>query len=607
MAKHIMLAGTTSRREYIFILDSSSTVGAGRTGLTNATAGWKVYYVRPGAAPVSITLGAAVAATTAYTSASFSEVDATNMPGIYRFDVPDAVFAAGQDKAIVMLSGPSNVAPVTLEYQLTAAGESWIASGVWNAQLTNYATAGSGETFGTDTYGTKLCRTTTPNRNVAVAGTQRVEANTATITAGAIANAAFATGAISSTTFANDAITSAVIATDAITSAELSSTANDEIAAAVWAATVRTITGGTVTTVGSGGITASTFAANALDAVWATTARTITGGTIGTVGSGAITTGSFTPGSVTSAVFGDDALVIQNTTPGTGVKIRFATDAITSSVIANDAITNAELASTAVQEIWEYNISAFSTAGQAGTYLKNAGGVGNPWLTDVSNATTYPAATTAGGHLRSAYTETNGLALSINALPYDTWTQVVTSDSASYGDLTSYTMVDVMALLAKGYCSVFGTVQASPAPTATTIKSSLTGYLNSAFNDQTIVFLAGSSIAGSCTVISSSTSSGNLVFDEPLHQQPSVGDEFMILPMHVHLRGAIADKLLGRSIAGAADGGRTVTDALRVLRNKTSISGNTLTVTTENDTATAWTATLTTNPTADPVTGIDPA
>ena len=33
-------------------------------------------------------------------------------------------------------------------------------------------------------------------------------------------------------------------------------------------------------------------------------------------------------------------------------------------------------------------------------------------------------------------------------------------------------------------------------------------------------------------------------------------------------RGAIADKLLGRSIAGGADGGRSVTSALRSIRNK---------------------------------------
>jgi hypothetical protein len=67
-----------------------------------------------------------------------------------------------------------------------------------------------------------------------------------------------------------------------------------------------------------------------------------------------------------------------------------------------------------------------------------------------------------------------------------------------------------------------------------------------------------------------------------------------------------ADKLLGRNLAGGSDGGRTVTDALRPLRNKTEIVGSTLTVTREDDTTTAWTAAVTTAP-GDPLTSIDPA
>jgi len=70
---------------------------------------------------------------------------------------------------------------------------------------------------------------------------------------------------------------------------------------------------------------------------------------------------------------------------------------------------------------------------------------------------------------------------------------------------------------------------------------------------------------------------------------------------------ANADALLGRNLAGGSDGGRTVKDAFRVLRNKVSISGATLTVKAEDDVTDAWTATLTTDAAAPPVTGIDPA
>ena len=67
-----------------------------------------------------------------------------------------------------------------------------------------------------------------------------------------------------------------------------------------------------------------------------------------------------------------------------------------------------------------------------------------------------------------------------------------------------------------------------------------------------------------------------------------------------------ADKMLGRSLAGGADGGRTVKDALRSLRNKTSISAGTLTVCEEDDSTPAWTASVTTTP-GDPLSAIDPA
>lgn len=67
-----------------------------------------------------------------------------------------------------------------------------------------------------------------------------------------------------------------------------------------------------------------------------------------------------------------------------------------------------------------------------------------------------------------------------------------------------------------------------------------------------------------------------------------------------------ADKLLGRNLAGGSDGGRTVKDALRLLRNKRSIAAGTLTVTQEDDATPAWTAAVGTTA-SDPTSSIDPA
>jgi hypothetical protein len=69
----------------------------------------------------------------------------------------------------------------------------------------------------------------------------------------------------------------------------------------------------------------------------------------------------------------------------------------------------------------------------------------------------------------------------------------------------------------------------------------------------------------------------------------------------------IADGVLTRdwtSVSGEA--ARSVLNALRILRNKWSVSGTTLTVTEEDDSTPAWTAALTGTAGADPVTASDP-
>lgn len=118
--KQLVLKGKTDLTVYIFVPDSSSTVGAGLTGLVYNAAGLVASYVRPLGSRVAITL-ATQTVTGAHSDGGFVEVDATNMPGVYRLDLPDAVVASGVDSAVVQLKGATNMPPVTLELQLTAA------------------------------------------------------------------------------------------------------------------------------------------------------------------------------------------------------------------------------------------------------------------------------------------------------------------------------------------------------------------------------------------------------------------------------------------------------------------------------------------------------
>ena len=109
--------GTTSKIIEIFIQDSSSSVGAGLTGLVYNSAGLTGYYLRNGAgSTTAITLATMTAGT--WATGGFVEVDATNMPGIYQLSLPDAVLATGANSVVVMLKGATNMAPVLLEIQL---------------------------------------------------------------------------------------------------------------------------------------------------------------------------------------------------------------------------------------------------------------------------------------------------------------------------------------------------------------------------------------------------------------------------------------------------------------------------------------------------------
>lgn len=115
--KLALVGGSTSVSLLVFIQNSSSTTGAGLTGLVYNSASLTAYYARPGAAATSITL-ATQTVNGAYSSGGFVEVDAANMPGVYRFDIPNAALAAGVNSVVAMLKGATNMAPLLLEIQI---------------------------------------------------------------------------------------------------------------------------------------------------------------------------------------------------------------------------------------------------------------------------------------------------------------------------------------------------------------------------------------------------------------------------------------------------------------------------------------------------------
>lgn len=111
--------GATSKSVDVFVPDSSSTVGAGLSGLLYNTSGLKCYY-RKGATgtPTAVTLATQTVGG-AWSSGGFVETDATNEKGKYRFDIPNTVLdTAGY--ATLYFYGAANMAPVIVRILIEA-------------------------------------------------------------------------------------------------------------------------------------------------------------------------------------------------------------------------------------------------------------------------------------------------------------------------------------------------------------------------------------------------------------------------------------------------------------------------------------------------------
>ncbi len=115
--KLLRTVGATSQIFQIFIADSSSTTGAGLTGLTNASSSLTAYYHRDtDTTATAISLVTMTVGT--FTSSGFKEIDATNMPGWYQFCPPNAALAAGAKSVAFHLKGATNMAPLPIEVDL---------------------------------------------------------------------------------------------------------------------------------------------------------------------------------------------------------------------------------------------------------------------------------------------------------------------------------------------------------------------------------------------------------------------------------------------------------------------------------------------------------
>jgi hypothetical protein len=90
-------------------------------------------YIRDRAAAVKADLTALAAVDSAHGDNKAIQIDATNAPGVYRVDWPDAAFIAGVSRVHLVVNGAA-IAPTVIEVELSPTGD--VADAVWDEVLT---------------------------------------------------------------------------------------------------------------------------------------------------------------------------------------------------------------------------------------------------------------------------------------------------------------------------------------------------------------------------------------------------------------------------------------------------------------------------------------
>src|SRR3990167_7538527 len=119
--KLILKKGASSQTALVFVMDSSSTAGAGLTGLTFESAGLSWYYYREGAGTGATQVTLATMTIGTWATGGFVQLDATDMPGWYDLGIPNAALLTGASFVGMQLKGATNMAPTNVEIQLVDA------------------------------------------------------------------------------------------------------------------------------------------------------------------------------------------------------------------------------------------------------------------------------------------------------------------------------------------------------------------------------------------------------------------------------------------------------------------------------------------------------
>jgi len=140
-------------------------------------------------------------------------------------------------------------------------------------------------------------------------------------------------------------------------------------------------------------------------------------------------------------------------------------------------------------------------------------------------------------------------------------------DSSYSSHVVAGTFGKLMDQLRKANRSINGEVAGTP--TASAFDTNLTGYTTGAFDSEVLVFVSGSLEGEARPILNYNSTNGRITFEEALTGVPSVADEFVILPYHVH---PISEIQSGLSTQSSVDTIDTIVDAIKVKTDELTFS-----------------------------------
>jgi hypothetical protein len=240
----------------------------------------------------------------------------------------------------------------------------------------------------------------------------------------------------------------------------------------------------------------------------------------------------------------------------------------------------------------EYRANSGGVAGVARTLFTVGAAVGNPATGDVRLSTvygpnneytgtlavpspslvaigvptdntvgTYTAAPTASDIRSAIGLATANLDTQLAALPTASEVADAVWDEDNRDHLTAHSTGKNLDTIRKANYVTDGLVAAGGTPTTTVFRTTLT-QPDDTYDHQTLLFLTGNLEGESKPILSYSQTNGEITLDEALTEAPVAGNEFVILPHHVHPLSIMVSRIFANEVES---GGYTLTRTLQAI------------------------------------------